>query len=50
MDKKKAIADFLKFSELVCLPEKFTGQVKIVVNFNQGGVCSIEREVKDILK
>lgn len=45
---KKAIVDFLRQAGLV--PQGgFTGQVTFVVNFNQGGITSIERTVKDTI-
>lgn len=49
MDKQE-IFKFIKRSELVSLSDKFTGQIVLTLNVNQGGVTDIERQVKERFK
>ncbi len=49
MDKQE-IFKFIKRSELVSLSDKFTGQITIVLNVNQGGVTDIEKNIKERIK
>jgi len=49
MDKQE-IFKFLKKSELVNLSDKFTGQITITLNVNQGGVTDIEKNIKERYK
>ena len=47
---KNIIDEFLRKIKLVNISNQFTGQVQLVLNYNQGGITSIERSVKEIFK
>lgn len=49
MDKQE-IVKFLKDREYVSVSGKFTGQIILTINLNQGGVTSINRQVTDVIK
>ncbi len=47
---KKTIAETLKLAKVIEVPENFTGKVTLEINYSQGGVQSVERSVKDIIR
>lgn len=47
---KKTIAEFLHKAKIISVPDNFTGQVTLILNYAQGGVSSIERSVKETLR
>lgn len=49
MDKQE-IFKFIRKSELVSLSDKFTGQIVLTLNINQGGVTDIEKNIKERIK
>lgn len=49
MDKQELFR-FVRRSELVNLSDKFTGQITITLNINQGGVTDIEKNIKERIK
>lgn len=46
---KKLLVDFLRKANAINVPQNFTGQVTFSINFNQGGIVSIERNVRETI-
>jgi hypothetical protein len=47
---KKTISEFLQKSKVITIPDGFTGKVTLEINYAQGGVSSVERSVKELLR
>jgi hypothetical protein len=47
---KQDLFKYIKNSDLVSLSDKFTGQIVLTLNINQGGVTDIEKNVKERIK
>ncbi len=47
---KKIIDEVLRKTKIVTVPDSFTGKVTLEINYAQGGVSSVERSVKEILR
>ena len=46
---KKVLVDFLRQINALNVSQTFTGQVTFTINFNQGGLTGIERNVKEMI-
>jgi hypothetical protein len=49
MNKQELLA-FLVKNRYILIDEKFTGQITLVCNINQGGITDIERSIKERIR
>lgn len=47
---KQEVLRYLIANKFVVLPEKFTGQVTLIMNINHGGVTDIDKTVRERIK
>ena len=47
---KQELLIYLVKNKFIELPDKFTGQVTLICNINQGGITDIEKSIKERLR